>query len=146
MKKLLLLIFLISANIFSQEVVQDYRLSGHLLQFMKEATDRGYNINRIIYSKLVAIEIANLDYPNIGSYTPYSKTIKISPYALIDKTLTKITIYHELGHVLKIGAPHTCKRCTDIMSSAQYISICYYKDKDTWDKELDKLFKWAIDE
>lgn len=147
MKKLLTtLIILISINTFSQQVIQDIRLSGYLSDFMNEATNRGYNINKMIYSRLVSIEVSNLEYPNLGQYTAYNRTIRVSPYVLLDETLTRLTVYHELGHVLKLGAPHSCNACSDIMSAAQYKSICYYKDEKIMKMELDKLFKWAIDE
>ena len=144
--KTLILLLLLSVNTIAQVIYQDTVLTGYTLDFIEEATDRGYNISPQLYARLVSVELSPLTYPNLGLYTHYNKTIRISPYVLIDTTLVRLTIYHELGHVLKLGAPHSCNACSDIMSATQYKSICYYKNKATMKKELDKLFKWIYND
>jgi len=121
----------------------DKRLQPYVMEFIKDAHERGVDIEESL-SKLVGITISAQLGNNLHGY--YSRTQRV---ILIDKSLLSAAerylrrvVYHEMGHAL--GVLHTCIDCDDIMASRPSPSFDLGRQYDTvenWEYHVDRLFE-----
>lgn len=137
----LLLFSIFTLNAQDKSLNYSVELEPYIIEFINEGLKRDVKVVDTIFSRLDNIvTTSNLKYPQLGFYSAYNKTILISDFTQIDTLAIKVTLFHELGHVL-LGIGHSCKSCTDIMSQYGPRSFSIYADKVLWSEELDKFYK-----
>ena len=66
----------------------------------------------------------------------------LAPRLSGDSLKLKLTIYHEIGHIIKQSKYHVCYNCDEIMAEYSPKDISVYKDEDFWNKRLNEYFRW----
>jgi len=59
---------------------------------------------------------------------------------LSDTIQTKVTVFHEIGHIVKQNGNHICGRCYNIMSQYAPADLSPYTDEEFWEEILDIYF------
>ena len=54
----------------------------------------------------------------------------------------RVTIYHEIGHIIKKSGIHTCEYCYDIMSQFAPADLKPYMNDKFWNLKVDEYFTW----
>lgn len=149
MKKLIFLfLFITGYNLsFAQEEVylsMAPQLEPAVEQFVQDAKKRGYYVRTFLMEKVEAILFTDelLYDDRLGVADLNTKIIWLSPLLTNYPSLLRVTVYHEIGHIIKDSGYHVCAMCTDIMSSTAPADFNIYDNKELLERELDKYFTW----
>lgn len=154
MKRLfLLLALLISTLSFSQvdfnppkqTLSIDDRLVPYVEDYISEGRKRGFYLRSFLIERVDYILVADSMTSSkpgekIGGVGADMRGLYVSSKILSDTIQTKVTIYHELGHIIKQNGKHVCYNCYNIMSEYAPIDLSPYKDEEFWEKILDIYF------
>ena len=142
MKKITLLLLLMTANICAQQTVIHNDLEPFVVEFVKEAKKRNIdgvsiilNIKKIIYVN--DISVFPVPYNTIGLYDVKNKSIYIDKRARnYNYNARRLIVFHEIGHSMGLNDGK------GIMSTE--INFKDFKNIiDNWSEELNKLFNNA---
>lgn len=143
MKKILFIFaLLIGLNGFTQNKLSySTELDPLILEFVNEAAERDY----IVFPKIVEgvdwiVLVNNLHPRQMGGWDKEKRVIFIRNG--MDVITAKITLFHELAHMLTDSEDHSCEKCTDIMSAYALKDHSYYEDTEVYEAELDTLFNY----
>ena len=152
MKKLItILVLLLSTQMFSQlgegSLAIDSRLEPYVEEFIEEGLERGFHLRGFLIKKvdfiLVVESFSKVHLgEKIGGISPDRRSLYISSKILKDSVLTRVTLFHELGHIIKNTDLHSCYNCDDIMAEFAPEDLILYRDEEFWDKIVDAYFKF----
>ena len=150
MKKFILLLTLISLFNFSyaqQDSVAvdfnppknklhiDNRLIPYVEEFIDEGKKRGFYLRGYMIEKFDFIMVADSLPANpgqigekIGQVGFGGRGFYINKIILSDTIQTKITVFHEIGHIVKGNGNHICGQCYNIMSAYAPRDLSPYTD------------------
>lgn len=138
---LCLFLFLLSLNIFSQDSVYiSPELKPLVEEYILEAEERCIDVREHINQmSYIAID-TSMQFPLLGLASRDGKFVFIGAYCILDRTVLKIVLFHELTHsIFKIG--HTNRSQYDIMRDRSPESFRIYDDIPFLEERLDELFK-----
>lgn len=142
MKNLILCLFLfLSISIFSQNsLVISPELKPLVEEYILEAEERCIDVREHI-NQMIYIGFDNrLQFPLLGLASKDGKFVVLGTYCILDRTVLKIVLFHELTHsIFKIG--HTYRSQYDIMRDRSPESFRIYDDIPFLEERLDELFK-----
>ena len=110
--------------------------------FIKDGKERGFYLRFYLMEKIEAIIFSDNLQGRLGVTDSYEKIIYLSPIITEDPILFKLTVYHEIGHLLKFTGHHSCVQCYDIMSEYAPIDLSLYKNKNFLKEKIDDYFIW----
>ena len=162
MKTLILYLLTLPHLLFGQNyrLIMDKDLEPYIEELVHEAESRGDHTFR----QRIVREVKHIEYGAIVRETRDSATNQLLIASTKDKItglsnketrkivinfeisqdtmLTKLTLWHEIGHLLKkdFHNLHTCVDCSDIMSEFFPSDLSEYYDKEFLRKKLDDYF------
>lgn len=149
MKKLLFICVFISQFCFSQQkssLVMSKEIVPIMEEFIKEGQDRGFYLRFFLMERIDSIVFSDFifkkDDERLGIFDMKNKMIMLSPNLLDNLLLLKLTIYHEIGHVIKFSGEHSCFNCYDIMSEYAPMDLRPYTSKTFMKYKIDEYFQW----
>lgn len=141
MKKIIFIFVMLFSMLTSSQNRLSYSNELHplILEFVNEGLDRDLNLFGFIVENVDWIVLSNkLPKDQLGVLIREKRVILIKNG--MDVMSTRITLFHELGHLLT-DAKHTCYVCTDIMSE-KALDPYYFYDKEVYKIEMDKFFNY----
>lgn len=149
MKNLLSLLLLISFTSWSQNYISlSPEVEPIIEEFIEDAYDRGYFVRSYLYERIDAIvfnEMLSEDIENrIGIVDESYRIIFLSTKIKDNSILLKLTVYHEIGHLLKgpENIKHPCINCSHIMAEYAPSDLLPYYNKDYMKQRVDEYFDW----
>lgn len=125
----------------------DNEIVPYVEEFIKDAKDRGFYVKSFL--------IERIDYMHFSDTLGVRKTdnrlgqvgedfrgFYLSPTLKGNPVKLRLTIYHEIGHVIKQSAYHSCGYCYDIMSGIAPIDLKPYLNDTFWALKVDEYFQW----
>lgn len=110
--------------------------------FIKDGKERGFYLRHYLISKVDLIIFSDNLGRKLGVTDKFSKIIYLSPRITEDKILFKLTVYHEIGHLLKFTGEHSCFNCYDIMTEYAPLDLSPYNDETFFKEKIDDYFEW----
>lgn len=142
MKKILFIFALLFTLTMSSQNRLSYstELDPLMLEFVNEAAERNYFPFDEIVQEVDSILLVDFLPPEkMGFVDRENRIIYIRNRMSVIEA--KITLFHELGHILTDNS-HPCEKCTDIMALYGMRDHSYYEDEKVYEAELDKLFDY----
>lgn len=162
MKTLILIFFILQHSLFGQNyrLVMDKDLEPYVEELVREAESRGHSnfrqqivreVTRIEYGEIVRetrdsltnqLLVSSSRDKITGLSNKQTRKIVINFHISHDTMLTKLTLWHEIGHLLKkdFHNLHTCVDCSDIMSEFFPADLSQYLNEEFMKKRLDDFF------
>jgi len=147
-----LILILLSAYCFSQtpkRVNIDKRLVEYVEDYIDQAQERGFYVRGLIVKRIDYIYIIDSigtderDHTQIiGSVGNDRRGFVIAEEVLKDTILTRVTVYHEIGHILAKSSKHVVRDKYHIMSSTHPEDDNILRDKIIMNGLIDEYFKW----
>lgn len=158
MKRLIVVLCFILGNLIYAQQKIDYNrpeaslkiqtvLEPYVEEFIQEAENRGYYLRFFLMERVDYIRV----HPTLGmapnddrigvvgiDYRGFYVSLRI----LDDPMKLRLTVFHELGHLIKQSPDHTCDMCFDIMSGVSHPDKSVYEDPEFWKIKLDDYFNW----
>lgn len=155
-KLLLLLCFLVfSQQNFSQEVdfnrqkaslTMDNTVIPIVEEFTQEGQERGFYLRFYLMERVDNIvflkDFGTGTDPRLGTISADYRSIYLSPELQEQPLLLKVTVFHEIGHIIRFSGEHTCFNCYDIMSEYAPETLEPYQNETFWEYKLDDYFDW----
>ena len=149
MKKLFLFIFLAFFYIvgFSQNsLTMDSEVVPIVENFIKEGEKRGFYLRFLLMERIDNIlflkDLGTGVDTRLGTVSADYRSIYLASKLKEDKLLLKITIFHEIGHIIKFNGNHSCFNCYDIMSEYAPQDLRAYESEAFMKHKLDEYFAW----
>lgn len=156
MKKVILFLCLVVSQLaISQEIdfnkkksslTMDNEVIPIVEEFIEEGQKRGFYLRFFLMEKIDEIffikEFGTGEDPRLGTVGNNYRSIYLSPKLKENPLLLKITVFHEIGHIIKFSGEHTCFNCHDIMSEYAPETLEAYENEKFWQYKLDEYFKW----
>lgn len=152
MKLKLLIFLLLSQFSFSQEIdfnlPRNYieiseALEPHVEEFIVEAQKRGFYVRFYLMEKIDYIYLVdNMPKNKLGFVGEDKRGFYVSSSIDYSEIKLRLTVFHEIGHILKNTGYHSCFHCHDIMSENIPNDLSKYEDTSFWKEKLDIYFEW----
>ena len=116
-------------------------------EFIEEGRKRGFYLRFFLMERIDHIVFlkdfggTNED-PRLGIVSGDYRSIYLSPTLKENPLLLKITVFHEIGHIIKFSGEHTCFNCFNIMSEYAPETLEPYRNEKFWQHKLDEYFRW----
>lgn len=154
--KLKLLIFLLVFQFsFSQEEQEiDFNLPRNYIEisealepyveeFILEAQERGFYVRSYLMEKIDYIYLVdNIPNNKLGFVGEDKRGFYVSSSIDDSEMKLRLTVFHEIGHILKNTGEHSCFVCYDIMSEHNPNDLSVYEDDLFWEEKLNNYFEW----
>ena len=155
MKKLILIIGLfIGQFCFSQidfnkknSLSMDNEIVPYFEEFIEAARLRGFYVKSFLIERIDymhfhdALGTAEGDN-RIGIVGDDKRGFFLSPRLKGNPIKLRVTIYHEIGHIIKQSGFHSCEYCYDIMSATAPKDLSPYLNEKFWALKVDEYFEW----
>ena len=157
MRKLVLLFCLIVGQLcFSQQInfdkgksslSMDNEIVPYVEEFLEAAQERGFYLRFYLMERIDYIlfddSIGTAEGDNrIGVVGKDKRGFYLSPLLKGNPVKLRVTVYHEIGHIIKNSGIHTCGYCYDIMSETAPKDLKPYLNNKFWNLKVDEYFKW----
>lgn len=150
MKKFIIIICLIIGQFsFSQEckvskLSMDTEVVPYIEQFIEDGLKRGFYLRSFLIERVDYIYFnPNINDPEVIGFVGEDKRgFYLAPRLSGDSLKLKLTIYHEIGHIIKQSGSHVCYNCNEIMAEYSPKDISIFKDEEFWNERLDEYFRW----
>lgn len=125
----------------------DNEIVPYVEEFISEAQERGFYVRFLLMNKIDYIFFheglgTSEGDDRIGVVGKDERGIYISPKIKDNPIKMRLTIYHEIGHILKKSGKHTCKYCYEIMSEYSPPDLKPFMNPKFWKLKLDNYFNW----
>ena len=146
MKRLLIFTYLLILPILgisqdkSSIVMNDPLIEKYFVDFIEEASERGFEIQEELLTNIDYILIVPEDQDDVkdlAEYNPQIKLIKLSSKVKIDRLILKINLYRELSHIL--GVPYDEGSIIMYRKQKNGFSYAFADDVDIMDIEMDQV-------
>lgn len=123
-----------------QGVWVDTRLQDLLTEYITEAKVRGIDVvPQLLTMDYIGFSDA-VRYPVLGVATKDQKIVSLGYFCMLDETILKVVLFHELTHSIFAVGHSECSEF-DIMKATSPKSFRIYEDKGFWKLRLDELFE-----
>ena len=126
----------------------DTEIDPYVEEFIKDAKDRGFYVRSFLVSRIDYMYFSDslgvkLNDTRIGVVGADMRGFFLSPRLKGNPIKLRLTIYHEIGHIIKQNGKHTCETsCYDIMSAIAPRDLKPYLNDEFWALKVDEYFKW----
>ena len=155
MKKLIFILLLfIGQFCFSQvdfnrkdSLSMDNEIVPYIEEFIEDAKVRGFYVRSFLIQRIDYMyfdnSIGTSEGDNrLGVVGLDKRGFYLSPRLRGNPIKLRLTIYHEIGHIIKQTGEHTCNSCYDIMSATASPDLKAYTNHKFWNLKLDEYFEW----
>ena len=150
MKNLMITICLFMGQfIFGQEcevnrLSMDNEVVPYVEQFIADGLDRGFYLRSFLINKIdyIYFNPTITDPEVIGFVGEDKRGFYLAPRLRGDSLKLKLTIYHEIGHIIKNSGDHVCYDCNEIMAAYSPKDISVFENEEFWALKLDEYFQW----
>jgi hypothetical protein len=116
-------------------------------EFIEDARKRGFYVTSFLISRIDYIHfhdsLGTSEGDNrIGIVGDDMRGFFLSPTLKGNPIKLRVTIYHEIGHIIKQSGTHTCDYCYDIMSGTAPRDLSPYLKEEFWSLKVDEYFEW----
>ena len=134
----------------SSEFKMDSRIEPYVESFISDAEDRGFFLRSYLIDKIDYALFDNSVGMQPGDYTLGvvgldKRGFYLSPAIESDPLVMRITVMHEIGHIIKKSGEHTCSNCYDIMSDSLPLDRSPFTNDVFWNLKVDEYFIWLND-
>jgi len=150
MKRYIILFCLfVRQAVFSQNnketsISMDNDVVPYVEQFILDGKNRGFHLRGFLLNKIdyIYFNPSIMDPEVIGFVGNDKRGFYLAPRLREDSLKLKMTIYHEIGHIIKNTKHHVCFDCDEIMAEYSPKNINLFRDAYFWNKKVDNYFNW----
>lgn len=131
---------LFTGDFFGQKLPDVYIepvLRPYVDEYIAEAAERGIDVTPHINNMSMIVFSDLLEYPLLGIATKDGYTVAIASFCIMDKSILKAVVFHELTHsIFNVGHSGT-----GLMSPVAPVNFRQYDCTDFWESTLDEIFE-----
>lgn len=116
-------------------------------EFIEEALERGFYVRFYLMEKIDYIYLVdNMPVGKLGFVGEDERGFYVSSEIENSSLQLRLTIFHEIGHILKGSGDHVCYSCDSIMAEYYDKELFEEMEDEVWEEKLDEYFKWLNNE
>ena len=120
----------------------DKEIEYYVEDFIQEGEKRGFYLRFYLMERIDYMLFEETGEDIIGLVGEDKRGFYISPSVRETPIKLRLTVYHEIGHILKNSIYHSCDYCYDIMSSMAPLDLNPLTKEVFWQEQLDEYFVW----